>query len=620
MELIPGFRHALTSYFYSFTLVRNQSRRNIMTDQLRWDTTRLYPSPDSQELQSDFTCAATQASAFRERYFGKMATLDAEGVREALIGYEQLQEKALIPQLYSHLLFASDSESDCHKTLMQRSMEFGNEVAREILFFDLEVMAIPAERFNLLASDERLANYRHYLSSIRKFQPYSLPEREEQLLTQKNLSGIQAFSKLFDELTASLSYRMELDGEERDFTGEELISLLHHPVSEVREQALTVFLNGHKEQGIVLSTVFNTVALDHGQEMEIRGYGHPMQPTNLGNELSDDAIEHLMQVTESNFPLAQEYFLLKAQLLGMKRLKNTDVYAPVGECNKKYSFDEAKELVLDSYSSFNPEYGKLIDGFFSERRIDVEPRPGKSGGAFCMGLTPKLSPYLLLNFTGNLRDVSTLAHEAGHGLHYLRSQGQSMLNYHAPLPLAETASVFGEMLLTTRLLAREKDREVKISLLCATIEDIIATTFRQVVLTRFEQRMHLERKNGLLTSDHLCTIWWEENAKLFGDAVDMIEPYRWGWSYISHFIHSRFYCYAYTFAELLVLSLYAQYKETGPSFVPAFDAILASGGSRSPGDTASLAAIDITDPGFWQKGYDMLGELLEELKVLVKAQ
>lgn len=588
-----------------------------MTESLRWDFTRIYPSPESSALERDFTAAAEAARAFRRQYQGKVATLDAAGLLDALASYEKLQESAAVPQLYGHLLFSSDSEADSHKALMQRGMEFGNELSREILFFDLEIMAMPQEAFDPVMADERLANYRHYLAAIRKFQPYALPEREEQLLTQKNLTGIQAFSKLFDELTSSLSYRMELDGEERDFTGEELISLLHHPDAAVRERALTVFLNGHADQGIVLSTVFNTVALDHGQEMELRGYDHPMQPTNIGNELSSEAVEHLMKVTEANFPLAQEYFRLKAGLLGMERLKNTDVYAPVGECHRVYGFEEARKLVIDAYAAFNPDYAPLIEAFFTDRRIDVEPRPGKSGGAFCMGMTPQLPPWLLLNFTGNLRDVSTLAHELGHGLHYLRSQGQTMLNYHAPLPLAETASVFGEMLLTSRLLAEESDREVRIALLCATIEDIIATTFRQVVLTRFEQRMHLERANGLLTSDRLCAIWWEENGRLFGDAVEMIEPYRWGWSYISHFIHTRFYCYAYTFAELLVLSLYARYREVGPSFVSAFDSVLKSGGSRSPADTAALAGIDINDPGFWQKGYDLLAGLIKELQTEV---
>ena len=588
-----------------------------MTNPMRWETSRLYPAPDSPELDRDIALATEEARSFRERYLGKVAQLDAPALAAALASYELLQERASLPQLYAHLLFAADSDADTHKSLMQRGMEFGNGISRELLFFELEIMAIPERDFAPLLADDRLANHYHYLSAIRKFQPHALPEREEQLLTRKNLTGIQAFSKLFDELTASLTYRMELDGEERDFTGEELISLLHHPDAAVRERALTVFLNGHADQGIVLSTVFNTVALDHGQEIELRGYGHPMDPTNLGNELSGEAVEHLMQVTEANVPLAQEYFRLKAKLLGMDKLKNTDVYAPVGECHRSYTFDEARKLVLDSYTAFNPAYEPLIDGFFTDGRIDVEPRPGKSGGAFCMGLTPKLPPYLLLNFTGNLRDVSTLAHELGHGLHYLRAQGQTMLNYHAPLPLAETASVFGEMLLTSRMLAGEQDREVRISLLCATIEDIIATTFRQVVLTRFEQRMHLERKEGLLTAERLCTIWWEENAKLFGDSVEMIEPYRWGWSYISHFIHARFYCYAYTFAELLVLSLYARYLESGPSFIPAFDEILKSGGSRSPGDTAALADIDIEDSGFWQKGYDLLGKLLDDLKAAI---
>jgi len=590
-----------------------------MTDPLRWDTSRLYPAPDAPELDADFTKATEQGQAFRERYLEKVAGLSPDELLEALASYEKLQELAIKPQLYSHLLFAADSEADSHKSLMQKAMEFGNELSRAVLFFDLEIMALEAGPFERLVADDRFAPYRHYLHGIRKFQPYALPEREEQLLKQKNLTGVEAFAKLFEELTASLSYRMELDGEERDFTGEELLSLLHHPDAAVRERSLTVFLEGHAEQQVVISTVFNTIALDHGQELGLRGYRQPIQPTNIGNELSDEAVEHLMQVTEANYPLAQGYFRLKARLLGMDRLKNTDVYAPVGETTRSFSFDEARELVIAAYGGFNPAYAPIIDAFFSERRIDVSPRPGKSGGAFCMGMTPRLPPYLLLNFTGRLRDVATLAHELGHGLHYVVAQEQNMLNYHPPLPLAETASVFGEMLLSRHLLANESDPQVKIAILCAVIEDIIATTFRQVVLTRFEQRLHNERKEGLLTASRLCDLWWEENARLFGDSVAMIEPYRWGWSYISHFIHTRFYCYAYTFAELLVISLYARYEEDGPAFVPAFHRVLASGGSRSPADTAALAGIDIADAGFWQKGYDVLGRLIRELEELVQA-
>ncbi|MEI8355936.1 MAG: M3 family oligoendopeptidase, partial [Deltaproteobacteria bacterium] len=416
---------------------------------------------------------------------------------------------------------------------------------------------------------------------------------------------------------ASFRYRMEIDDEERDFTGEELLGMLHHPLPAIRERAFGTFLKRHEEEGITFTTVFNTVALDHFQELEIRNYPSPMEPTHLANELSARAVQQMMAVTEENYPLARDYFRLKARLLKIPKLKNTDIFAPIGETARKYSFDEAVKLVLDSYRDFDTDCREIAAEFFTGKRVDVAPRHGKAGGAFCMGMTPSLPPYLLLNFTGNLRDISTLAHEIGHGLHFVLAQRQTILNYHPPLPLAETASVFSEMLLTRHMLESENDPDIKISLLCAKIEDIIATTFRQNVLTRFEERMHLERANGLLVSSRLCDAWWEENAKLYGDAVEMIEPYRWGWSYISHFIHARFYCYSYTFAELLVLSLFHKYLQEGTPFVPAYKAILSSGGSQSPADTVKLAGIDFSDHGFWQQGYDFLGDLIDELKGLV---
>jgi len=341
-----------------------------------------------------------------------------------------------------------------------------------------------------------------------------------------------------------------------------------------------------------------------------------MEPTNIANEIEAPVVERLMAVSEANYPLARDYFRLKAGLLGLPKLKNTDIYAPIGAESRSYTFAEAKGLVLNAYREFNPAYESIIDAFFTERRIDVLPRPGKGGGAFCMGMTPSLPPYVLMNFTGNLRDVATLAHELGHGLHFVLAGCQTMLNYHAPLPLAETASVFGEMLLTRHLLEKETDRDVKVALLCAKIEDIIATTFRQNVLTRFEERLHLERREGLLTSNRICAIWWEENEKLYGDSVEMIESYRWGWSYISHFIHTRFYCYSYVFAELLVLSLYRAYLQEGESFIPRYEAILRSGSALSPADTVMPAGMDLADPEFWQKGYDLLRDLIENLREL----
>jgi oligoendopeptidase F len=588
-----------------------------MNSDLTWDTTPLYPSPSAPELTRAFEDGASQVAAFRERYRTKVAGLSAEALSDALRGYEALQEALAKPQLYAHLLFAADSENDENKRLSQKSAEFGNLMGRELLFFDLEIIQMEEEPFKSLLEESLLAPYRHFLEVLRKFKSHTLTEREESLLSQKSLTGVQAFCRLFDEVSASLRYSLEIDGEKREMTGEELLALLHHPDAALRERAFSTFLRRHEENEILFSAVFNNVALDHSQELELRNYGHPMEPTNLGNEIPTPVVESLMQVSESNYPLAQEYFRLKAQLLGMARLKNCDVYAPLSDAGRQYSFEEAREMTVQAYRGFSSEFAELADAFFQERRVDVLPRPGKSGGAFCMGMTPALPPYLLLNFTGNLRDVSTIAHEVGHGIHFLLAQRQTMLNYHPPLPLAETASVFGEMLLTRQLLENETDKAVKRSLLCAKIEDIIATTFRQNVLTRFEERMHLERKNGLLTAPELCDIWWEENGKLYGDAVEMIEPYRFGWSYISHFIHARFYCYSYTCAELLVLSLYQRYLKERENFIPIYREILADGGSRTPAETLAPAGIVLSDPGFWQNGYDLLGDLIQELKGLL---
>lgn len=587
-------------------------------EELLWDTSRLYPGPASAELERDFASAAERTRAFRDTYLGKVAELDAAGLLAALADYEALHELIAKPQIYAQLLFSADSEDDVNKRLSQRAAEFGNLMGREILFFDLEIMAIADAAFAALAADPRLASYRHHLELVRRFKPHTLPEQEERLLKLKNLTGVEAFSRLFDELSASFRYQLEVEGELRDYTGEELLGLLHHPDRELRERAFATFLEHHAEHGTVFSAVFNNATLDHGQELELRGYTTPMEPTNLGNELPAEVVERLMQVSEANYTLARDYFQIKARLLKLPKLKNSDIYAPVEETARRYTFAEARDLVLAAYSGFNPAYGSIIEAFFSERRIDVLPRPGKGGGAYCMGMTPHLPPYLLLNFTGNLRDVATLAHELGHGLHFVLAQKQTMLNYHAPLPLAETASVFGEMLLTRHLLAREEDRSVKVALLCAKIEDIIATTFRQNVLTRFEERLHLERREGLLSTARINELWWEENARLYGDAVEMIPPYRWGWSYISHFIHARFYCYSYTFAELLVLSLYQKYLQDGAAFIPAYEAILTSGGSLSPAETVRPAGIDLAAPDFWQQGYDFLRELILELKGLVE--
>ncbi|HXV20033.1 MAG TPA: M3 family oligoendopeptidase [Desulfuromonadales bacterium] len=591
---------------------------------LSWDLTPLYAGPDDPRWAVDLERARERGRSFRHDFRGRIRSenLTAELLAAALRSYEELQKAGLKPYLYAQLLFAGDSAPDPHKALMARAREVWSAVAEETLFFELELLDVDEERMAALFRDSEVAPYVHYLQQVRVHAPYTLSEEVEQALKRKDLSGREAFVQLFEELTSSLKFTFRLPIEEasREVTGEELLALLYHPEREVRERAFAVFLEKHAENALVLTSCFNNLLLDHGKEVELRRYPDLMTPTLLANETDAAMVERLMEVTENNYGVAREYFDLKRRLLKLPQMKNTDLYAPLGTESRQVPFAEAKETVLAAFRSFAPPLAKAAEGFFANRRIDVLPRPGKSGGAFCQGMLPGLHPYVLLNYTGTMRDVATLAHELGHGVHFALSQGQNLFHYQAPLPFAETASVFGEMLLTRYLLDRETNRQVKIELLCAKLEDIIATTFRQNVLTRFELAAHRRRAEGLLAPDDLCALWWAENGKLYGDAVEMIEPYRWGWSYISHFIHARFYCYSYVFGELLVLALYQKYLEEGSGFVPKFLELLSRGGSRKPADLLAPFGIDLTDPDFWQKGYDFVGGLLRELRQLVEQE
>ncbi|WP_303722857.1 M3 family oligoendopeptidase [Malonomonas rubra] len=592
-----------------------------MTEQINWNLNPLYKTADDPEIDAHLKQLAAQADQFRNRYKSRVAQLDAVDLATALQNYEQLQSKGLLPYLYAQLLFSADSRPDQHKALFAKVREQWAKISEELLFFELEMMKVEKARFTKLTATTELSPYRHYLNQLRKGAHYTLSEEVEQALKRKDLSGKEGFSQLFEELTSSFSFDFVMPGETeiKEVTGEELLALLYHPEGAVRERAFTTFLNKHQENALVLTACFNNLLLDHERECALRNYPDLMTPTHLSSETEPEMVAQMMAVTEQNYGLAREYFALKMQLLGLKEMKNTDIYAPLPGSKRHFDIAEARKLVFDSFNSFSPQLATLADSFFSDQRIDCFPAPGKTGGAFCMGMLPGYQPYVLLNFTGNLRDVSTLAHELGHGVHFALSQDQNLYHYQAPLPMAETASVFGEMLLTRRMLDSEQDKQVRIELLCVKLEEIIATTFRQNALTRFEIAAHKKRAEGLLSPDDYCELWWQENAKLFGDAVQMIAPYRWGWAYISHFIHSRFYCYSYVFGELLVLALYQQYMEQGENFVPLYLDLLKAGGSAPPQELLNPFGIDLSDPGFWQKGYDFVRGLLMELKTLTSS-
>jgi oligoendopeptidase F len=582
---------------------------------LKWDLSDLYQGPDDPHFLQDLERSRARAGEFQAAYKGiSITSLKSPDFLRALKEYESIQEGGLKPFLYASLLFAEDTQNDRYKALMQGAKEHWSELENQLLFFRLALVGLSEDHLQTLLTYEPLKAYEHSLQFLRRFREFTRGEREEEIINLKNMTGRSAFMTLFDEFTGSFTFHLTVEGEEKEMTGSEMLSLLYSPDRELRERAFGSFLSHHEKNGLVLTAIFNALILDHKVEDQMRGYQGPMHRTHLENEIPQRTVDLMMEITENHYRLAQEYFEIKACLLGLPKLKNTDLYAPFPGNVKKMGFDQAKALLRKSFEGFHPQFGRIAREIFEKRWIDIPARKGKYGGAFCAGLTPSLHPYLLMNFTGTLRDVLTLAHEMGHAIHFYMARKQSFLNFDPPLPLAETASVFGEMVMTRALLQEEKDLATRQSLLCIEIEDIIATVFRQNVLTRFEKEAHDRRRDHLLTSQEIGDLWRQANARLFGESVEMIPEYRWGWSYISHFIHSRFYCYSYIFGELVVLALFEKFQEEGDSFLPHLMKLLESGGAGRPDDLLRQVGVDVNRADLWEKGFQVIRGLIDELK------
>ncbi len=588
-----------------------------------WALEDLYESPDDPRLGADLARAKQQAEAFAAAYRGKIASgqLDGSGLAAALAEYEALSALASRPSFYASLLFAAETQNQAAQQLVQRTREAATETSNLTLFFALELIALDDAQLAALLATPALAEYQHYIESVRRFKPHTLSEKEEQLLNQKRLSGQSAFVQLFGELSGSLRFTVDIEGgedsEARELSDGEVMALLRHPAAAVRERAMTVFLETYASHGLVLSSIFNNILLDHKIDCEMRQYADVVLPTHLANEIAPATVEAMMQAVERHYPVAQEYFQLKARLLGLERLKNTDVYAPIEGVAESLSFAQAQDLIVTAFGRFNAQFGAIALEFFQKRWIDAEVRAGKRGGAFCAALSPEHHPYILCSYTGTGRDVATIAHELGHGIHYSLARRQKLLNYDAPLVLAETASVFAEIVLTRHLLAEAKNQATRRAILCDVLQDIYGTVFRQTALTRFEIAAHAKRQEGILSPDQIGNLWWNEQAKLFGDSVEMLPISRWGWSYIPHFIHSRFYCYSYSFGELLTLALFQRYLDEGEAFIPAYLQLLESGGSQRPEHALGRLGIDINQPEFWDRGFQVIKGFLADLQETV---
>lgn len=597
----------------------NEAKRNAAKG-VTWDLSELYAGIDDPKIVADLAQALKLADEFAAVYRGRVtADFTAAELAAAMGAAEALLDLAYRPACYAQLVFAADTADAKTGALMQMVQEKTTEIGNKILFFDLAWLALDDAHAKRLVDDPRLARYRHHLLNIRKYKPHKLSEPEEIIVNEMDNTGSSAFQRLFDELLGSLRCKVPLPSGEVDLSEEETLALLHDSDRAKRKagaDGLTAALLANKR---ILTFIFNTLVQDHAVSDRLRRYPDPMASRHLANEIRPETVEAMLAACDRHNPTVHRYYKIKAKLLGIKDFTDYDRYAPLSAGDDAVvPFAEARDTVLTSYRTFSPDMADIAQKFFDQKWIDAEVREGKRGGAFSHGMVPSAHPYVFANYTGGRRDVMTIAHELGHGVHQYLARKQGIFHADTPLTMAETASVFGEMLVFQRLLKDTPDKKAKLALLCGKLEDSFATVFRQAVMTRFEQKLHAARRGqGELTTEAINGFWLETNQAMFGDAVKLRDDYGYWWMYIPHFVHTPFYCYAYTFGELLVLALYAKYEQTGGAFVPKYLDLLASGGSDTPEALLAKVDIDVNDPAFWEGGLSLLGRMVDQVEALV---
>jgi oligoendopeptidase F len=585
-----------------------------------WDLSDLYRGPDDPALDRDLEEAQQRARRFAQAYRGQIACaerLTPDLLLQALKELESLAEQMDRPLVYAHLWHAAQTDDPRRGALLARVREARTACAEHLIFFDLEWVQLEEAAAQRLLADPRLASYRHYLQHKRSWRPHYLSEPEEKVLERKHITGRSAWVRLFDETVAALRFPLEHAGRTVWLTLQEINARLYESDRSLRQAAAQGWTRGLKEQARLLTYLFNNLVLDHRLDCELRHFTDPMQPRHLANEIRPATVESLLSAVERRYDLVQRYYHLKSKLLGLRPLYDYDRYAPLFDELPACDWPTARRLVEESYAAFSPQAGDIVQRFFSQRWIDAELRPGKRSGAFSSSAVPSAHPYILLNYTDKLRDVMTLAHELGHGLHQYMARSVGYLQCDTPLTTAEMASVFGEMLTFERLKILYPQPRTRLALLCSKLEDSFATVFRQVVLTRFEQALHrARREQGELTTEQINELWLAANRPMYGDAVLLTPDYGWWWSYIGHFIHTPFYCYAYAFGELLVLALIQKYRQEGPAFVTPYLQLLAAGGSEAPEVLLARLGLDINEPTFWDMGLALLEQLVDEAEQL----
>src|SRR5882762_2998551 len=579
-----------------------------------WDLGDLYPSRDSPELARDLTELAAQATAFRARYEGRLAALTGAELGAAVAQYEKQQEVAGRIMSYAELTRAGNVADPEIARFFQTMHEKINAISTELLFFALEINRIDDAALDEKLADPALAHYRPWLRDVRAMRPYQLSDDLEKLLHEKSVAGRSAWTRLFDEPIADL--RFPFRG--RELTEPEAMHLLSDRDGAVRKEAALSIGEVFGRNARLFGLITNTLAKDKEVEDRWRGFPRPISSRNLSNFVEDEVVDALIAAVRRSYPdLSHRYYRLKARWFGVEQLPFWDRNAPLPEDDDRtISWPEAENTVLSAYRAFSPELAAIGEQFFERRWIDARLRPGKAPGAFAHPTVPSAHPYLLLNYQGRLRDVMTLAHELGHGVHQVLAAGQGALMADTPLTLAETASVFGEMLTFRALLARETDPNRRKIMIAGKVEDMLNTVVRQIAFATFEIRVHDERRDGELTTERICEIWLEVQRESLGPALSLDDPYRYYWTYIPHFIHSPFYVYAYAFGDCLVNSLYAAYEDAHQGFAERYLQLLRAGGTLRHRELLAPFGLDAADPAFWDKGLGIISGFVDELEKL----
>ena len=581
-------------------------------EEVAWDLADLYESIDDPRIEQDASEAEAAAAAFRERYYGRVAELEAAELADAIEERERIESIFTRAIYFAHLNYSTDMADAKRGALVARLTEKGAALDTQLLFFGLELADVPDEQADAVLADEGFGRWRHWLQSVRRFRPYLLTEPEEKIVTEKAVSGAAAWDRLFDELLGAI--RVDLDGVEVGF--DEAMAKLYSADRDVRSRAAEAVTFALAPGLRTRAFIFNTIVLDKSIDDRLRAYPTWISARNLSNDTTDEAVQALVDAVVGRFEIVQRYYRLKARMLGLDRLSHYDRMAPISADTTHVSWADAREVVLDAYTEFSPEAGEVADRFFRERWIDAPPRENKRPGAFCATNVPGVHPYVFMNFTGDRRSVLTLAHELGHGLHGYLAEPLGLFNASTPLTTAETASVFGEALTFKRLLAVEDDPQRKLNLLAGRLEDSIATVFRQIALNRFEHEVHTTRREqGELSIERFQELWLGSQARLFGDSVD-IDGYGTWWSYIPHFIGSPGYVYAYSYGFLFALSIFRKYELEGEAMVEPYLQLLRAGGSKAPQELAELVGLDLADPRIWDSGIDALATGLDEAEAL----